>query len=506
MGSGGFGEGSPEEAGKFQQQEIDELKQRIRELEQSAKSDKKPSRKARADARKDKKQARQAEARAKRDEKKARRAKPGPRQEKKEARRAAASTKKEAKKAQRAEARQAPTQTGRKYSDVLWDYLGDMPYMPSYRDREQLTEKKRIQLWDYFFRIKPSDVGKPQQQEIAALNAEIEQLQKRIKRKKTSRVIFGVVILVGAILAAIVAAAVDAGEAAGYIGGGGGGLGVLFLLSAILMGAKERRAIKKHLRRIEVLEEEIAALVKQIPPPPDDEQVCRWLEEDLDGLEENSIRATGLGTRLVEIRFESVRGEVRQAPNPLIVRGPGELQDPDRMPPVFKKKENQEHFYSPDRAKHLRARRAVFSPQRGLQVLYGVYYLEHILVADDMLATHGCFFDFITGKSTGEATTEQYYKDVVSLATLKDFRTIELSEEGESFKIEDAPTFSLSLASGEIRKVTLVNEGYFAGISKKLDLLSSEDAGNLQWVRDAQKVASNAIEALRAHLRKHKQL
>jgi len=33
----------------------------------------------------------------------------------------------------------------KEYSTDLWDYLGDMPYMPSRHDRDQLVEKKRFQ-------------------------------------------------------------------------------------------------------------------------------------------------------------------------------------------------------------------------------------------------------------------------------------------------------------------------------------------------------------------------
>lgn len=44
------------------------------------------------------------------------------------------------------------------YSSDLWDYLQDMPYMPSRQDRDELIhagDYKRVQIWDYFFSNKP---------------------------------------------------------------------------------------------------------------------------------------------------------------------------------------------------------------------------------------------------------------------------------------------------------------------------------------------------------------
>jgi hypothetical protein len=60
------------------------------------------------------------------------------------------------------------------YSTSPWDYLGDIPYMPSAGDRELLKKKaagnpvhaRRVQIWDYFFRPEPGDVGKPIQREL----------------------------------------------------------------------------------------------------------------------------------------------------------------------------------------------------------------------------------------------------------------------------------------------------------------------------------------------------
>ena len=63
------------------------------------------------------------------------------------------------------------------YPRDIWDYIIDLPYMPSKEDREKLFRnletRDRIQLWDYFFRIRPEDVGIPQQNEISIIRGEI---------------------------------------------------------------------------------------------------------------------------------------------------------------------------------------------------------------------------------------------------------------------------------------------------------------------------------------------
>ena len=74
-----------------------------------------------------------------------------------------------------------------KYPRDLWDYIKDLPYMPSRADRERLfldgEKRERVKLWDYFFRIKPEDVGKPQREEIASI---IKDIRKSIVECKQS--------------------------------------------------------------------------------------------------------------------------------------------------------------------------------------------------------------------------------------------------------------------------------------------------------------------------------
>ena len=62
------------------------------------------------------------------------------------------------------------------YLSDIWDYLGDMPYMPSRQNRDELIQTgnyKRVQIWHYFFRIDPDDVGKPQKREITLVDYQL---------------------------------------------------------------------------------------------------------------------------------------------------------------------------------------------------------------------------------------------------------------------------------------------------------------------------------------------
>ena len=126
-----------------------------------------------------------------------------------------------------------------------------------------------------------------------------------------------------------------------------------------------------------------------------------------------------------------------------------------------------------------------------------------------MLATYGLFYDFITGKSHAVETTEQYYKDVVSIIVTNEFRWIEKNENEQSgnraLYVEDAPTFILSLASGENRKVTFVNEKYFLEIKDKIDI-QEENISKIFLIGASQTYANNAIKAIRQRLRLHKAL
>jgi len=393
----------------------------------------------------------------------------------------------------------------RPFSKDLWEYLGDMPYMPSRAGRDELAaggDLKRLNLWDYFFRIRPEDVGKPQQLEIRRtrldLDVELQEhqehvknikgdilhIQRQIGKRLRGKLVPGVsLLIIGTGLAIYMfnnqglANYMLYCSAPLWLVGGG------FLLAALStwrsskremawldtqiesLSELNRRKIKAARNRIAGLEVEIEYLKRQIPQPPMDSQVRAWLNDDLSALHKRCIELTGLGDRLAPVETPDSEDLAALTINPIPVMGPGELQDSKHIPRSFRRDENS------DLNKHLTARRAYpFIDEVGVDVLYGVYYIKYIAVAEDMMATYGFFYDFINGKQYAERETEQYYRDVVSIATTKESRQVMLGVDSDEYiLVEDAPTFTLSLPSSEIRTVTFVNQNYFQGIRDKLE-------------------------------------
>ena len=484
------------------------------------------------------------------------------------------------------------------YSDDIWDYLDDMPYMPGRKDRDELVliaesnpeALRRVHIWDYFFRIKSDDVGQLQRLEIEDLEqkrnqtidrnkrdvqnerdrlakkklelershqSRVESLNKQIsnltekRRGRITRTILGAILVVIGIAAVLALAdfsnlldALSYGLLDGdmdylvemlCVRGTGtllGSLGfviglLLFIVNSIglasLIGQslpaiqselekedkkfqeevseieqasrekieKIEAGLKPELERIDErtqrLRSHIRMLISQIPAPPSDETVHSWLQEDISLLTNQAAERSGLAQRLIKLK---------DAPNPLCILGPAELQDVNSIP--------QQYIKYPDRRKHLKARQFAILPDGIFEDFYGVYNLEFILIAEDMLSTYGCYYDFITGRVTGERTSEQYYDDVVAISTKKEFREVEISN--MEVPIEDAPTFSMSLKSGETREVTFASQSYFDGIRKQLGEGELPQFEIQNWERNPEIAADNAIKALRSRLRAHKGL
>ncbi len=265
--------------------------------------------------------------------------------------------------------------------------------------------------------------------------------------------------------------------------------------SRILSEAHER-SIKAQIDRKNFLKLSIKELKNQIPKPPPGAKVREWLFDHFDVVLDDSKIQTGL----LDEDLLPIEGN-----NPIQILGPGELQNPERFPPTFKKI-NASDDINFDIKKHLTARRAFEGVGGAIHVLYGIYYIECILIAKDMLATYGLFYDFITGKSHGTEITEQYYNDVVSIVINEEFRWIKRNKKDSGEKdiyIEDAPTFTMSLSSGDSRKVTFVSEKYFMKIKDEIGV-AEQDVSKIFLVQNSTVNTYNAIRALRSQLRLHK--
>jgi hypothetical protein len=423
----------------------------------------------------------------------------------------------------------------------IWDYLDDMPYMPSREDRELLIksgEEKRVEIWDYFFRIDPDDVGKPQKKEIKRLKKRmsertaqhnqqqqairdyIKSLQQDIFQKKLKSLILGAISFICAwlfnklisdydlhyphsvtVLSILIIYGVVLWFTIGLVGWNEKSEIRYYRTKSLYLWTNHYLYIKDEVRHKNTLRDEIKELKKQIPACPTHGRIREWLNEDFLDLYNRSVDITALENRLIDIdsgEFDA-NGNPLTVRNPIYVLGPGELQDRDKIPKIFSKE------IRPDLNKHLSAKKSYYMEEHNkFDVLYGVYYIEHILIADDMLATYGLFYDFITGKYHAEEITEQYYQDVVAIAITHEFREIPAGFTLEEVRyVEDAPTFTLSLSSGEYRKVTFVSQKYFMEIRERLNV-AEDDIAKIAWIGRAQADADLASRALRSQLRLHK--
>lgn len=457
-----------------------------------------------------------------------------------------------------------PSPTDEQFSQDVWDYLEDLPHMPSRRDRDLLVEAarndpgkaKRVRIWDYFFRISPEDVGKPIKARIEEVRNEtdriyeereeiihnlvhlreeakfrlnrllqdtIEPLQHAIDSARDRMLGYAALLWLGVIGAVCAIAIARETDVMPWLLGASFVVGIFALARREAENSAAQAAQKKiddarernqqDLQKIEAkhqaavaqveenvrrrislvedriahLEELLRSLIEQIPEPPSDLEVRQWLYDDVAWLGERAKERSGLHEedRLITLK---------DAPNPLCFLGPAELQGTDLVPRSF--------LQDTDRKKHLQARRFALLPDGTFEDFYGVYRVEFILVAADMLATYGGFFDFITGRFTGERISEQYYHDVVAIQVQRVYREISVGE--ETIAIEDMPVFGLSLASGETREITFASPEYFEGIRQQSREAKVPEFDINRWGRNPELAAENAIRALRARLREHK--
>ncbi|MFV9504970.1 MAG: hypothetical protein AB4911_10455 [Oscillochloridaceae bacterium umkhey_bin13] len=557
------------------------------------------------------------------------------------------------------------------YATELWDYLDTIEYMPSRQDREAVLaaaqrsgDDRRIQIWNYFFRIKPEDVGRPQQAAIAslkqtrkqviaeheaatrALSGRIEQLERGVsaseqfdaeqttrqaRKAELEQIIrdtglrfrphglyvlgFGgiasLVLNLGVITSFLTSPFRDGpdmpfGTAFGTWLSGAifwafiGWLGYWYVNNQRVgkeqnelkrIQAQERdaerlrqNAINQHKleipklkaeldardvqlrprvqefsKQIDHLQAMIEALKAQLPTPPSDAQVMAWLKEDLERVQANATtemnldwmgereggEETEVSGRIKLVDPDPETGEEREIANPLVFIGPGELQDPERIPPPYRPITPQtigrfseltksfstdqlrdlvpllrglgqngtngrsQTIVQTDKAKHLLARRAA-SAENSYQIMHGVYYVQYLYIGHHTLTLHEFFYDFISDKVTSKRTTEQYYHDVVAIERAQEFRVIPLSygDNTQSLEIEDAPTFTLILPSGDRRTVTFSNRDYLLGVMGTLPSSTGSEAQRLAFVKaeidEAQHNAELAVSVIQHALRKHK--
>lgn len=440
------------------------------------------------------------------------------------------------------------------YSRDIWDYIKDLPYMPSRADRERLfldeEKHERVKLWDYFFRIKPEDVGKPQRKEIASIIKEIrksvEECKQREKailerinelksisiKKVIKRSVWGCGILgIALFLVSRTSAFETTPTPDKYFYYFIFSIAWLIILGMVVAVAYVASDEKKEVRqialgleeikkvhfekivearnRIGVLKKEVARLRRQLPSPLHGRDVRKWFDDELNELRDYTKTQVALVREIIDIQSDDIKAKVE---NPLLVSGPGELQK--TIPRRFLIDVNK------DLNKHLGAKQAYLIEKESssdlkdfpydtlFDILYGVYFLEFIVIAEDMLVTHSFFYDFIDKKVVAEYTSEQYYEDVVALSIQKktqEISTRDIYGRVISYFIEDSPTFTLSLKSGETHDVTFVSQNYFINIRERLNI-SHDNVDRILWINKAKAITENVIKSLRYYLRQHKVL
>ncbi len=382
----------------------------------------------------------------------------------------------------------------REFSRDIWDYLNEIPYMPSRQDRDELVRRadenprhaKRIHIWDYFFRLNPNDVGKPQMREIALLTQRRE-IELAENSARTIRMLWlaMVPVIVGVGLTYFLASQND--QTLRFSGPFVIALGVSLLIVIGMLYWRTRNRIQTvYQEMIDELQKSVRALRSKVPNPPADDQVHRWLQEDLDWLAKQAIKQTGIDASAVK---------PDKADNPLCILGPAQLQHRDLVPRPFLDKD------AVDLSKHVKAARFAFLSGDRFEDFYGVYSVEFIILGKDRLGNYGCFFDFITGKIYGEHVSEMYYKDVVSLSVREEYRQVNMS--WLQTPTVKAPTFAMSLASGNTIEISFASAEYVSLLKMQLPE-GTNSIDPAQWVRNPESAAQKAIEALRAELQKHK--
>jgi len=380
------------------------------------------------------------------------------------------------------------------FSRDIWDYLNEIPYMPSRQDRDQLVQMadeqprqaKRIQIWNYFFRLNPNDVGKPQMREIAMLTQRRE-IELAENSARTIRMLWlaTIPVLVGLGLTYFLAS--QDNQTLRFSGPFVVALGVSLLIIIGVLYSRTRNRIQSiYQEMIDELQKSVKALRSKVPEPPSDEQIHRWLKEDIMWLSKEALKRTGLEKRKIDL--EGVD-------NPFYIMGPAELQDRKQIPPPF--------VENPDLKKHIKAFIPAFLPDGRFADFYGVYYVEFIIVANDMLGNYGCFFDFITGKIYGEHTSEIYYDDVALLTTRDEYRRVQM-DWFQTQEVIQVPTFGMALTSGDDIKVSFASVEY---VNKLIKLkLGHSPISDEEWGSNPEPGAKKAIKALRKYLRDHKGL
>lgn len=226
---------------------------------------------------------------------------------------------------------------------------------------------------------------------------------------------------------------------------------------------------------IKLLDREIKSLLDQIPDIPSDSQVKEWFDEMIKETRNEAILESGMEDQVLPERGFPTYVPAKYQKN---------------IPPGFR--ENQ------DNLKHLKATQT--AKVGGVPHEFsGVYYMEFILVGNDMLAVYSTFFDFIMQTSFSPKWRVFHFIDIVSIQSDQNYISFNDPDEIGS-GVDDMPLLTLTLTSGEQIRINYPNDSYIKRKSNEFD----PDKQEYKWVYNMEEVVKNANRHIRQQMRNFK--
>jgi len=188
---------------------------------------------------------------------------------------------------------------------------------------------------------------------------------------------------------------------------------------------------------------------------PTDEQMDEWLDEDLKTLEKKAIDK--MGTDESELVAESVQ-----------ITGP--------------------RFWGIGGAK------IQYKKGNDNIIRFSPLGITVINFAQNQLLAYSCVYDFTTGKALNESTDEYFYKDVVSVTTKTESRSVTWGSgtSATTLQLDAAETFALTTSGGTSISVLLSDP-------KLIETMTGKKGGEIPTTR-----AEKAIQTIRKMLREKK--
>lgn len=314
--------------------------------------------------------------------------------------------------------RETPT-----YSDNIHDYpiyrvgiafKGDEALYISGREREELTDERQLQKWDYFFRASKEELGNKHYR----LAGEFEEWRSDYQALLNKNAIKAGVLFVVSLFLLIKLWWFVALPIIAY-----GLYRFRNWFIDLYQSYKNTRFLKFCDQK---LGDELQYLESQVfQQTVSEDQVRKWLEEEVRELDQKTVAELGLSPdHIIRREFGGPNGGVDINKDILGLK----IQEWGITQPLSangKKSIEKKHWH------HLRAlRRGTREP------LVGVYYIHFIYLTPDNIGISSFFYDFILAKRFGTMTTQYFYRDIVGLGTaVKDTLILTDLEELETKQI-----------------------------------------------------------------------